>query len=218
MEQNKKDTDSCCAVVEKKKTSGIAFGILSGLLPHSFCVAFFVFSIVGITAASAFFRQFLLIPNLFLWLVALSIALTTLSAIIFLKKTDCLCFPGIRRKWRYLSSLYGTAILTNLLLFFVIFPLATNANFSRNENEAPAHAKSGTRAGESRATTAITVDIPCSGHAPLVADEIRKNFPFTSVTFTLPNRFEITYNPFDTSPEKILSLDLFKTYPARKTL
>ncbi len=60
----------------------------------------------------------------------------------------------------------------------------------------------------------ITVQIPCSGHTPLIIDELKKEAGVDSVEFRIPNIFEIKYNADRTSPKKIVSLDIFKTYKA----
>jgi hypothetical protein len=58
----------------------------------------------------------------------------------------------------------------------------------------------------------IEVQIPCSGHAPLIIDELKENGGVDIVKFRLPNIFEIKYDLGKTSPERITSLEIFKTY------
>lgn len=61
-------------------------------------------------------------------------------------------------------------------------------------------------------SVSINVEIPCSGHAPLIIDELNKDSGVIFVRFKMPNTFEIRYDPKETSPEKIASLEIFKTY------
>jgi len=96
-----------------------------------------------------------------------------------------------------------TTILANLLLFMVIFPALANI-------------KSGTSLTDESGlnSLAIAVQIPCSGHAPLIIDELKKIGGVDIVRFKSPDIFEIKYNAQITSPEKIVSWDIFKTYKA----
>jgi len=177
-------------------------GIFYGLLPHTFCIGFVVFSVIGATTATALFKNFLLIPYFFHLLVVLSFIFATISALIYLKKNDCLCVSGAKSKWKYLSILYSTTILINLFVFFVVFPALANAG---PINISPT---------DQLSALSIKVDIPCSGHAPLIIDELKNDDGIGAVKFNMPNNFEIKYNSQKTSPEKIISLDIFKTYKA----
>lgn len=189
--------NNCCPTNNKK---GVISGLLYGLLPHSFCIGFILFSVIGAASAAAIFRQFLLFPYFFQFLVIFSFLMATLSAVIYLKKMKCFCKEGIKSKWKYLTILYSATILTNLLMFFVIFPAIANSNSKNVEN--------------STASLFLSVQIPCSGHAPLITDELKKDPGVGSIKFKLPNVFEISYNPEKTSPAKILSLDIFQTFKA----
>jgi hypothetical protein len=193
---------NCCERKNGDK-NGLLNGLLYGIIPHTFCIGFIVFSIVGVSAATLFFKKFLLTPYLFQLLIAASFLLTTISAILYLRKSDCLCANGIKRKWKYISVLYMTTILANLLLFMVIFPALANI-------------KSGTSLTDESGlnSLAIAVQIPCSGHAPLIIDELKKIGGVDIVRFKSPDIFEIKYNAQITSPEKIVSWDIFKTYKA----
>ena len=88
-------------------------------------------------------------------------------------------------------------------MFFVVFPSLANIN-----QEAISDKES------SLAKLSINVQLPCTGHAPLIINEIRKNSSVQSVKFSMPNNFEIIYDPEKTTPEKIASLEIFKTYEA----
>jgi len=179
-------------------------GILFGLMPHSFCIAFVLFSVIGATTATSVLKRFLLIPDLFSFLVLVSLFLATISSLFYLKKTGHLSAAGIKNNWRYISLMYFVTVSVNLLFFFVIFPVLANSN----ANYSPISGL------EQTAKLSLKVDIPCSGHALLITDEISKKCNVLSVNFKMPNTFEITYDPKDTSPDKITGLDIFKTYKA----
>jgi hypothetical protein len=192
---------SCCQEMQNKKSRGILSGVLFGLIPHSFCLAFILFSIIGAAAFTAFFRKFLLVPNFFYFLIFFSFLLATVSSFFYLRKNRCLCVSGIKSSWKYISVLYCSTILVNLLMFFVILPRLANINISKaSENNL--------------SKLSINVQIPCPGHAPLIMDEIKKNSDVQNVIFKMPNDFEIDYDSEKTSPEKIIGLDIFKTYQA----
>jgi hypothetical protein len=193
----------CCSVVKNNPNRGILSGILYGLVPHSFCIAFILFSIIGAVTATAFLKNFMLIPYFFSILVFISLLLATISSVIYLKKTGCLCVPGIKSKWKYITTLYSTTILINLLMFFVILPALANINSENVVNQE-----------EYAADLSINVQIPCTGHASLIIDELKKDSGVDFVQFRIPDIFEIKYDPNKTSPEKIVSLEIFKTYKA----
>ena len=174
-------------------------GVLYGLLPHTFCIAFILFSVIGAVSLTAVFKKILLVPYFFEILVAFSVLMATISAIIYLKKAGCLCYSGIKNKWKYLTVLYGATIFINIFMFLFIFPVLANIN------------SPSTISGQT-ASFSITVQIPCSGHAPLIIDELKKDSGVQKVIFKMPNKFDINYNPVITSPEKIRSLEIFNIY------
>lgn len=180
-------------------------GFLYGLIPHAFCIAFILFSVIGAVSLTAIFKKILLIPYFFQILVAFSILMATISAVIYLKKAKCLCYSGIKNKWRYLVILYGTTIFINLLMFLFVFPALANIN------------SPGIISGQT-ASLSVIVQIPCSGHAPLIIDELKKNPGVQKVIFKLPNRFDINYDPIQTSPDRIALIDIFKTYKLKVEL
>ncbi|HOW60476.1 MAG TPA: hypothetical protein P5548_01945 [Candidatus Moranbacteria bacterium] len=199
----KQQENTCCVITKDKKSQGILSGILYGLIPHSFCIAFIIFSTVSAVAASTFLKRFLLIPNFFYFLVFVSFLLATASSAIYLKKCSCLCASGIRSKWKYITALYFSTIMVNLLMFFVVFPFLANA-----------YQKKPVVQGESSSNLSLSVQIPCSGHATLIIDEIKKDSGVQSVEFNTPGIFKIKYDPNETSQEKIASAEIFKTYKA----
>jgi len=205
----------CCNKSSQKK--GIFSGILYGLIPHIGCIGFIVFSILGVTAATAIFRPFLLNPYFFHILIAISFVFATISAIIYLKKNTILSFWGIKRKWKYLLTLYGTTIGINLLLFMVIFPIAANLNSDTSLRAAlidTFRSERGVQLSDSGALITLQVAIPCPGHAPLITGELKKISGVENVKFRFPNLFDVGYSSQKTTQEEILSLEVFNTYKA----
>jgi len=192
----------CCQSQDTKKR-GLVKGLLYGLIPHIFCIGFIVFSVIGATAATAIFKKVLLVPYFFPFLVFISFVFATLSAVIYLKRNQCFCASGIKNKWKYIVILYATTIFINLLLFFVVFPAVANLNARKITNHEI-----------QLADLSMNVQIPCSGHASLIISEIEKDDGVGAVQFKMPNIFDIKYDPLKTTPEKISSLEIFKTYKA----
>lgn len=179
--------------------------ILAGLVPHTFCILFVLLSILGATTAMAFLKPFLLQKNFFYFLIILSFAFATLSALFYLAKNGILSWPGVKRKWQYLGLMYGLTILTNLALFLLIFPAM--ANFNRNPGPVLSIAVQ-------TKEVVLQVEIPCSGHASLITNELKKNQGIESVVFALPNTFRLTYNAAVTSEEGILDQEIFQSFKA----
>lgn len=194
------DGQDCCRPDSDRKHGWIR-GALFGLLPHSFCLAFIAFSVLGATGAAVFARQFLLLPHFFLWLMLASGLAATVSAAVYLKKTQNLCWRGLKRKKGYLVSMYAATAATNVLFMFVLFPAAANMQTAKASSVAA-----------NLETITLTVDIPCSGHAPLIIDEIKTDPGVSSVAFSLPSTFTVSYDAAVTSPERIRSLDVFQTF------
>jgi len=184
---------------------GFLKGILYGLAPHTFCIAFIIFTILGVTTATALLKPLLLNRYFFYILIGLSIVFATISAIIYLKKQGILSFSGIKRKWKYLSILYGTTIFVNLLFFMVIFPKVANLNL----NPTPAIVEK-----TNLSSITLKVDIPCSGHAPLITSELKKIEGIEEGKFSFPNLFDVKYDSSKASKKEILSLEIFNTYKA----
>lgn len=189
-----------------KTNNGFLHGILYGLLPHSFCIAFILFSVIGATAATTIFKSLLLIPNFFQILIAISFIFAAISAAIYLRRKNKLSLGGIRENKGYLGILFGTTIAVNLLLFLVIFPAVANRGTVRGVGEIR-------YIGEIK-TINLAVKIPCSGHASLIIGEIRKVGGVRDVSFSLPNVFTVSFDPQETNQEEILQLPIFKSFPA----
>ena len=195
----------CCDVKIKEK--GLSKGILYGLIPHVGCLLFLVFTVLGVTALSALFKPLLLNRYFFYLLIVFSFILATISAMIYLNKNGFLSVSGVKKKWKYLFTLYGTTIAVNSLLFSVIFPYAANLNFNSPAGSATIVISQG-----AVKKLILEVDIPCSGHAPLVIDELRKIPGIEDIKFRPPNIFDVHFNPLIISEEEIISLEIFKSF------
>jgi len=198
MDQNSK----CCIQTKSNAREGLFSGILYGLLPHSFCLAFALFSVVGAITMSAFLKNILLVPNIFYYLVIVSLLLATISVYVYLRKTDCLCKKGIKNNWKYISTIYSTTIIVNLIFFYGIIPVL--ANVSTNNTFVAAN---------DLKELSLKVDIPCTGHSFLIIQEIKKCSGVSDVKFEAPDIFNVTYDNRNTSLKEITALEIFKTYP-----
>jgi uncharacterized membrane protein YgcG len=185
-------------------------GILYGLVPHIGCIAFIIGSVLGATVLMNMFKPLLLNPYFFHILVLASLAFATVSSALYLRKNGILSLAGAKRKWKYLSVMYGSTIGANLLLFLLIFPLLANV---QTVPSAPSITGAAI-AGAGASTLTLKVGIPCPGHAPLISGELRSVNGVTGVQFSFPNLFEVNYDPARTSVQQMLSLEVFKTYKA----
>ncbi|MFH8080310.1 MAG: copper ion binding protein [Candidatus Aenigmatarchaeota archaeon] len=186
--------------------SNIKQGILYGLIPHIGCIAFVLASILGATFFTQFFKPLLMSRYFFYILILISVIFATISSYFYLKKNNLISQKGIKRSWKYLATMYGTTISINLLFFLFIFPILTNVSAQNNKNNNIAYTTG--------SNIKISVDIPCSGHAPLIVDELKKLNGVNNVKFDFPNIFVIYYDNTKTTKQDILSLDVFKEYPA----
>lgn len=200
--ENKK-LPSCCQPVQGKKPKGLLQGVLYGLLPHTGCIAFVLITIFGVTAAASFFKPLMTSYYFFYGLVGLSFLFATIGAGLYLKKNQALSFRGIKQFRKYLTIMYGTTIGINLLLFTVIFPYTAGLSSFAVYTDSP--------------TEKITLDvkIPCSGHAPLIINELKQVEGITGVIYKNQGFFDVTFDTSKTSESKILSQDIFKDFPAR---
>lgn len=206
METPQREKCSC------EKTEGsIRKGILYGLLPHTFCILFIIFSILSITALSSLLKPFLLGKYSFLILAILSLVLATVSVVIYLKKNQALSWQGAKNKWKYLFTLYASVILVNFAMIYLVFPVLANTNIDKDGQQALV-------ASQSYSLLILKVAIPCSGHAPLIIDELKKTNSVKDVKFRLPNYFDVYYDAKIISEEQILSLPIFKEFSAQKVV
>ncbi|MCX6821063.1 MAG: cation transporter [Candidatus Aenigmarchaeota archaeon] len=193
-----------------------------GLVPHIGCIGFIVATVLGVTVATQFFKPLLMNPYFFYILIGVSFAFATVSSLIYLKNQGFITLGRIgeelelnvskntlQKKWKYLTTMYGTTIGINLALFLFVFPMLANFSFA---------ASSGVPTGDFGAgalsTIRLQVQIPCTGHAPLISGELKTLPGIRSVTFSGSNTFDVSYDPSATSKADILGLEVFKTYAA----
>lgn len=189
-----------------KKSRNIAQGIMYGLIPHIGCIAFIAGSILGVTVLTQFFTPLLMNPYFFHILILISMGFATLSSFLYLRKNRLLTFEGMRYKWKYLTTMYGSTIGVNLVLFMLVFPLLANVSLAAPTGLAIADGNA--------AYLSMTVDIPCPGHAPLITQELKTIDGVGDVQFSFPNIFNVEYDATRTSKQQMLSLEVFKTYKA----
>lgn len=195
--ENLKDFD------KEKRQDSIRKGIIAGIVPHIGCILFIVFTLLGVTSASLLFKRFLLLKWTFPALIVFSFLLAGISSFFYLRRNCCV------NKARYLAILFGSVIMINLLMFFVVFPLTANISGRATKNSMATFDSS-----LNQASLTLKVDIPCSGHASLITDELKKIDGVGEVKFRLPNYFDITYDSAKTSEQKITSLEIFNEYKA----
>jgi hypothetical protein len=230
--EEKKESKSCCSGKEENKENhnnnnnnktSVKQGILYGLMPHAGCIAFIAASVLGATAAVELFKPLLMNAWFFYALIAMSFIFATISAVLYLRKNGLLSKAGALRKKGYLATMYGTTIGINLALFLLVFPMLANLNTGVLANtQAPATAQAELASGTAAATPVapafstikLQVEIPCSGHAPLISGELKKIDGVSGVRFDSPNYFEVAFDPLKTSEQKILALEVFQTYKA----
>lgn len=199
----KDNLPDCCQPKKEYKGSNPLMGILYGLIPHIGCILFIIAAILGTTVLMQFFKPLLLNRNIFYYLILISIAFATLSAYIYLRKNKLLSKAGIKKKKKYLSTMYGTTVGINIILLFLVFPYVASATGG----------VTGVDALDSDILK-ISVDIPCPGHAPLITSELGTINGVKGSEYSFPNNFDVYYDSSITSKEEILSLDVFEEYPA----
>jgi len=218
----------CCEKNKDKKGEGFCAGLVYGLMPHIGCICFILFAVLGVTAATALFKPLLLNPYFFYILIALSLIFATISAFFYFKKQGLITMgrkegglefgflpSGIKRKWKYLSMLYGTTISVNLILFMLIFPVLATLDAEEGFSLAAVYNvffDRGIRAESSLSSITLRVDIPCPGHAPLITGELKTISGVENVRYRFPNKFIVNYNLEKASKEQILALDVFSRY------
>lgn len=181
-----------------------------GLIPHIGCIAFLIGSIFGVTMLMQFFKPLLMNPYIFHILILISLLFSTFSSVLYLRRNGLLSLAGAKRKRGYLTTMYGSTIGINLLLVMVVFPLLANVSISPSVTGAII----GAPGGDGLSSLKLQVDIPCPGHAPLISQELKSIDGVAGIQFGFPNIFDVTYDSEKTSKEKILLLDVFKTYKA----
>jgi hypothetical protein len=200
---NQEPKNSCCE--NKKEDSGLKEGIIYAIAPHTFCILFIVFSLFGSIIGMSFIKGFLINKNSFYIIFIASIFFAILSAFLYLKRCGLLSLSGIRRKWKYLSILFGTIIIVNSLFFFYIFPALANVNAPRVSIEE----------AKQLSYLELNVSLPCSGHAPLVIDELKKINGIRSVEYVEPSTFKIYYDSSLVSEQTITLDKIFTEFKAK---
>jgi len=189
----------CC--VKNKK--GWGSGVLYGLLPHVFCILFIVLSAIGATFATSVLKRVLLVPYFLWWALAFSLFFATLSAYIYLKRSDCCSVKSVKSKWKYLLTLYTVTIVINLSILFAV-PFLANL---RSPANLPTAVVSG------RQIAFLQAELPCVGHAPLVIGDLRAQPGVDAVAYTVPDIFQVTFDPQKISLAEIRALAIFKFFP-----
>jgi hypothetical protein len=195
----------------QNKRTGVIQGLIYGLVPHTFCILFVVLSVVGATAATRLIKGLLYLPYFFQIIIGLALFFATLSAAFYLRRNGLLSWEGIKFKRKYLVTMYTTTLAVNLLFFYVIFPAVANLNSS---TVSAAGVGARVVAIENTATVTLAVQIPCSGHAPLVIGELKAFDGIVSTTYRSPNLFQVVYDPARITVGGILAQPVFDSFPA----
>lgn len=202
-----------CTCLEKKCTCKISNtlleGIAYGLIPHIGCIAFIIGSVLGVTILMEFFRPILMNRYFFHILILVSFVFATISCIIYLKKNGLFSMKGVKRKWKYIGTMYGSTIGINLILIMLVFPMLANVSINPTITGAMLAVDK-----RNIALVRISVDIPCPGHAPLITSEVQKIDGILKTEYFFPNNFEVQYDATKTTLEEILNLEVFLEYPA----
>ncbi|KYC47027.1 MAG: putative copper-exporting P-type ATPase A [Candidatus Methanofastidiosum methylothiophilum] len=193
------------AGLKSERNNNILKAMAYGLVPHIGCIGFIVGSVLGVSLLMQFFRPLLMSKYFFYGLVALSLGFATISVALYLKNNELLSLKGLKRKWKYVSITYCSTLGINLALFLVIFPMLANVSASSGENQI---------ALGSIESITLKVSIPCSGHAPLISEEIKTINGIQEVKYGAPNVFTVKYDSGKTTINEILNLAVFKEYPA----
>jgi len=189
---------------KNKRSNNILKGLAYGIVPHIGCIGFIVGSVLGVSLLMQFFRPLLMSRYFFYGLVALSLAFATISVVLYLKNNELLSMKGLQRKWKYVSITYGSTVGVNLALFLIVFPMLANVSASSGGNQ--------TTVGTAEFIT-LKVDIPCSGHAPLISEELKSIDGVQEVKYSTPNTFAVKYDSGRTTKTEILKLAVFREYP-----
>ncbi|MDY1591389.1 MAG: cation transporter [Methanofastidiosum sp.] len=190
---------------KKKKSNNILKALAYGIIPHIGCIGFIVGSVLGVSLLMRFFRPLLMNRYFFYGLVAVSLGFATISVLLYLKNNELLSIKGLQRKWKYVSITYGSTVGINLTLFLIVFPMLANVSASSGGDQATV--------GTVEFIT-LKVNIPCSGHAPLISEELKSINGVQEVKYSTPNTFAVKYDSGRTTKTEILNLTVFREYPA----
>jgi len=200
--KKKKELPDCCKPKKEYKGKNPLMGIAYGIIPHIGCILFIVAAVLGATVLMQFFRPLLMHRYIFHYLILISIGFATLASFLYLRKNKLLSWKGIKKKRGYLTIMYGTTVGINLILFMFIFPFLANIT-------------GGVVGAEGFSSMEIKVNIPCPGHAPLIASELKTIGGVEGSDYSFPNNFLVYYDSSLTSEKEILSLEVFEEYPAK---
>ena len=205
----------CCQPDDTDRKSGWWRGLLYGLAPHTFCILFVVFSVIGATVATSVIQQLLVVPYLFQLMVALSLVAATLSAVFYLRRNGLLSWAGVRRKRGYLATMYGATLVINLLFFLVVFPAVANLDLSPTVSAGSPSVSVGDSKLTAPQSLVLAVKIPCSGHAPLIMSALKSTPGVLAARYEAPDRFAVTYDPLLVTISDILAQEVFQSFPAK---
>ena len=198
---------ACCANKNSVKQKGFWQGILFGIIPHSFCILFIIFSALGAAFATEYIKKFLLVPHFFTILVLLSVFFAVIVAGIYLYRTKALNLNGLICNRNYLMILFASTIILNLVFVYGIFPAIANMDNSKKD---VAYQDS------ELSVILIEADIPCPGHAPLIISEVKKLQGISNTEFIFPDKFKISYNKNIINENEIINLEIFSSFKAKK--
>jgi copper chaperone len=206
----------------KERRKGFLKGLLYAIIPHTGCILFIIASVLGATAATQIFKPLLMNRNFLYILLGISFGFATVSSMVYLKQNRMLSGKGIRKSAGYLAFMYGATIGLNLILFLVIFPALSNVSAVQGRAGNAGNAgNSFLNSGDSAlvlydSVIKLQVQIPCSGHAPLITGEIKKLPGIGAIKYSFLSNFEVKYSSALVSKEQILGIEVFKTYPAKE--
>ena len=186
--------DKSCEKNKDELKNGLRNGIISAIIPHIGCIAFIIFTLLGISAGSIFLKRFILASWSFPLLFFLSFLLASISSVFYFKKNCC------ENKTKYISILLSSVLIVNGLLFYVVFPWVANIGGRASGNIV---------AGLSEIR--LKVEIPCSGHASLIVDEL-KSAGVTEVVYNDPDQFDVRYDSKKVNKDSILNLAVLKEF------
>lgn len=185
----------------KVSDNAIKQGLIYGLIPHAGCIGFIIAAIIGATAFTQLFRPMLMSRYFFYILILISFVIATISIIFYLRKNRSLNFDGVKFYKKYIATMYVSTITINILLFLFIFPLTANLTTASVDVEGLDEFN-------------IVVNIPCSGHAPLITNELLFVEGVENVRYSFPFGFRVNYDSSVVDIDEILDIEVFKEYPA----
>lgn len=176
--------------------SGLKSGIISSVIPHLGCIVFIVMTLLGVSVGSVFLKKLILNSWSFPILVFISFFIAGISTFFYLKSNCC------KNKIKYVATLLISVLVVNALVFYVVFPWAANLNGRMSGNSSVVLAEMD-----------LKVEIPCSGHASLIIDELKKGGA-SEVVYNTPDEFRVRYDGSKVTKENLISLAILKEFKA----